>query len=73
MPLKFLERECHINKKLKAVKTRQIWENFDHIEYELFIRNTIFIKHKLNRSMGLKLENMKTWLYSLEFICLEIG
>ena len=48
MPLKFLERECHINKKLKAVKTRQIWENFDHIEYELFIRNTIFIKHILD-------------------------
>ena len=49
MPLKFLERECHIYKKLKAVKTRQIWENLGHIEYELFIRNTIFIKHNLNK------------------------
>ena len=60
-PKIILERKCHINKKLKAVKTRQIWENFGHTEYELFIRNTIFIKHSLNTSMGLKFgkyENM---------------
>ena len=48
MPKNFLERKCHIDNKLKAVKTRQIWENFGHTENELFIRNTIFIKHSLN-------------------------
>ena len=57
MPKNFLERKCHIDNKLKAVKTRQIWENFGHIEYELFIRNTIFIKHNLNKY----LDGFKVW------------